>query len=212
MTNQVLDVVSSVGVISYGWDLPIVSCAILARPTQSLALYLQQVGRVLRPWPMPEMQNPGPRPYQLQAIEDIRQAIQRGARRILLVLPTGAGKGYIAGRLVQGATAKGKGIGFLVNRRTLVADLSRRLDRLGIDHGIVMGDHPRRKPWLRTHVASIDTLHRRQVLPHWDLLFLDEAHFSISPIWRKVTQRFENVPLVGLTATPIRAVPMSVRP
>lgn len=201
-----LQVVSSVGVISYGWDLPVVSCAVLARPTQSLGLYLQQIGRVLRPWPTPEMQTvPGPRPYQVKAIEDLRQAIREGARRILLVLPTGAGKGYIAGQLVTGATGKGKGVGFLVNRKILVADLSRRLDRLGIDHGIVMGSHPRRKPWLRTHVASIDTLHRRESLPPWDLLFLDEAHFSISPIWSKVVSRFAGTPLIGLTATPIRA-------
>jgi hypothetical protein len=35
--------------VSYGWDLPAVSCAILARPTLSLSMYLQQCGRVLRP-------------------------------------------------------------------------------------------------------------------------------------------------------------------
>lgn len=43
-------VVSSVGVLSEGWDQPAVKCAILARPTMSLALYIQQVGRILRPW------------------------------------------------------------------------------------------------------------------------------------------------------------------
>lgn len=200
-----LKVVSSVGVISYGWDCPIVSCAILARPTQSLALYLQQVGRVLRPWPAPEQSAPGPRPYQERCIEDLRAAIRSGQRRILLVLPTGAGKGWIAGRMIEGATEKGKGIGVLVNRRTLVADLSRRLDRMRIDHGIIMGAHPRRKQWLRTHIASIDTLHRREALPRWDLLFLDEAHFSISPIWNKVVDRYAGIPLIGMTATPVRA-------
>jgi superfamily II DNA or RNA helicase len=39
-----------VAVVSEGTDLPPVKCAILARPTKSLGLYLQQVGRILRPW------------------------------------------------------------------------------------------------------------------------------------------------------------------
>jgi superfamily II DNA or RNA helicase len=33
-----------------GWDQPAVKCAILARPTRSTGLYLQQAGRILRPW------------------------------------------------------------------------------------------------------------------------------------------------------------------
>jgi RNA polymerase subunit RPABC4/transcription elongation factor Spt4 len=37
-------------VLCEGWDLPSVKCAILARPTRSTGLYLQQAGRILRPW------------------------------------------------------------------------------------------------------------------------------------------------------------------
>ena len=37
-------------VLAEGWDQPAVKCAILARPTKSLGLYLQQAGRILRPW------------------------------------------------------------------------------------------------------------------------------------------------------------------
>jgi superfamily II DNA or RNA helicase len=43
-------IVSSCGILSEGWDQPSVKCAILARPTMSLALCIQQVGRILRPW------------------------------------------------------------------------------------------------------------------------------------------------------------------
>ncbi len=41
-------VVSNCGVLCEGWDMPECACCILARPTQSLVLYLQQAGRVLR--------------------------------------------------------------------------------------------------------------------------------------------------------------------
>lgn len=42
-------VLASCDVISEGFDLPGIEAAILLRPTASLALYLQQVGRALRP-------------------------------------------------------------------------------------------------------------------------------------------------------------------
>jgi len=43
-------VLVSVGVLSIGFDSPIASCAILARPTMSTGLHIQQGGRVLRPY------------------------------------------------------------------------------------------------------------------------------------------------------------------
>jgi hypothetical protein len=46
--NGSLHGISSCDIISEGFDLPIVSAAILLRPTASLGLYLQQIGRVLR--------------------------------------------------------------------------------------------------------------------------------------------------------------------
>lgn len=42
---------ASVMVLTEGWDAPWAEVAIMARPTQSLALYVQCVGRVLRPFP-----------------------------------------------------------------------------------------------------------------------------------------------------------------
>jgi superfamily II DNA or RNA helicase len=46
--NGGLDILTSCNVISEGTDIPVVTCGILMRPTESLSLYLQQVGRVLR--------------------------------------------------------------------------------------------------------------------------------------------------------------------
>lgn len=44
-----LQVLTSCEIINEGFDLPIVAAAILLRPTMSLGLHLQQIGRVLRP-------------------------------------------------------------------------------------------------------------------------------------------------------------------
>jgi DNA repair protein RadD len=46
-----LEIITNCGIISEGLDVPAVEAVLLARPTQSLALYLQQVGRALRPSP-----------------------------------------------------------------------------------------------------------------------------------------------------------------
>jgi len=46
-----IDVVSNCQILTEGFDYPELSCCILARPTKSVALYLQMVGRVLRTAP-----------------------------------------------------------------------------------------------------------------------------------------------------------------
>ena len=45
-----IKVLSNCQVLTEGWDEPKVSCVILARPTKSYSLYLQMVGRSLRPF------------------------------------------------------------------------------------------------------------------------------------------------------------------
>lgn len=42
-------VISNVGILGEGVDVPELECCVLARPTKSLAFFLQMVGRVLRP-------------------------------------------------------------------------------------------------------------------------------------------------------------------
>lgn len=51
LTEGEIDVLTSCDLISEGFDCPAIGAAILLRPTKSLALYLQQVGRALRPYP-----------------------------------------------------------------------------------------------------------------------------------------------------------------
>jgi DNA repair protein RadD len=46
-----IKVLAACDIVSEGTDIPVVTAAILLRPTQSTGLYLQQVGRALRPHP-----------------------------------------------------------------------------------------------------------------------------------------------------------------
>lgn len=49
LADGTVDGVCSCDLINEGTDVPAATCAILLRPTQSLSLHLQQIGRVLRP-------------------------------------------------------------------------------------------------------------------------------------------------------------------
>jgi len=51
LASGAIKVMSSCSVVSEGFDLPAVEVAIALRPTGSLSLWLQQIGRVLRPSP-----------------------------------------------------------------------------------------------------------------------------------------------------------------
>ncbi len=50
LAQGLTQVICSVAILCEGFDQASVKCIVLARPTKSLGLYLQQVGRALRPW------------------------------------------------------------------------------------------------------------------------------------------------------------------
>jgi superfamily II DNA or RNA helicase len=48
--NGEVKMITSVGILTTGFDSPSAQCAIIARPTKSLSLHIQMIGRVLRPY------------------------------------------------------------------------------------------------------------------------------------------------------------------
>ena len=54
MRERAIDGLASCAVLQRGFDSPVASCALMARPTKSQTLYTQSIGRVLRPYPAPE--------------------------------------------------------------------------------------------------------------------------------------------------------------
>lgn len=50
LRSGAVKVVTNCEILTEGWDLPELRCCIIARPTLSLVLYLQQIGRLLRPF------------------------------------------------------------------------------------------------------------------------------------------------------------------
>ena len=142
------------------------------------------------------------RPYQQQMITDARHALAQH-NRILLVGPTGCGKTVLALRMIKGALDRGKRVWFLCHRRELVNQSSRSFWESHVEHGLIMAG--RAMSSLPASVGVINTLVRRMDrLQPPDLIIIDEAHRSLSPMYAEVMAEYPDAAVVGLTATPQR--------
>lgn len=141
--------------------------------------------------------------YQEDALLQTRRAFASGRRRVLLVSPTGSGKTVIASEIVQGAIAKGNQVLFVAHRGELIGQTSKRLDEIGVDHGVMQANHWRTDPRKPVQVATIQTLTRRD-FPAAKVVIFDEAHLSISNSFNTVAEHYKDGIVLGLTATPIR--------
>lgn len=144
------------------------------------------------------------RGYQQQAIDDLRNAYRAGCCAPLLCLPTGGGKTVIFSAIAQSAVARGRQVLILVHRRELLHQASRKLNDIGLDHGLIAaGIAPSRQP---VQVASVQTLVRRLDCIAWQpsLIIIDEAHHASAGSWQRVLDHWPDAFRLGVTATPCR--------
>jgi superfamily II DNA or RNA helicase len=146
------------------------------------------------------------RPYQQQLVTDIRLQYQLGHRKVLAVLPTGAGKTVCFSHIAQAAAKKGNRICILVHRAELLDQASRSLSSMSVQHGLIQANRAMDLS-APVQVASVQTLARRlHKLPRdfFQLVIIDEAHHSNAGTWARTLEHFRQAHLLGVTATPIR--------
>ena len=139
------------------------------------------------------------RDYQSAAFDKARDAIRGGARRILIVAPTGSGKTVLASALMEMTKEKGNRAAFVVDRLSLIDQSSMTFDRYGLHHGVIQGGHPRWAPSYPLQLCSIQTLARRR-WPDSAVDVFDEAHVLHKAHKARMVAN-ESI-IVGLTATP----------
>jgi DNA repair protein RadD len=141
------------------------------------------------------------RPHQESALEALRHSLMTDHRRVLLQLPTGAGKTVIAANIIRRALAKSKRVAFTVPAVSLINQTVPAFEAEGIDCiGVMQGIHERTDRDQPVQVCSVQTIARRK-RPDVDIVLVDEAHQLHREIFRWMKD-CPHIPFIGLSATP----------
>lgn len=160
------------------------------------------------------------RPYQSKGLDAVRYELKTGAKSIVLVAPTGAGKTVVASAIIDGAVNRGRGVLFLAHRLELVSQAAMKLATYGVKHRLMSPESDVRMmkiaqwkqlgthyidPKSRVVIGTIQTVSRRlDKLSSPDIIIIDECHLSIANTYQKICDEFPNSVIIGLTATPKR--------
>jgi ATP-dependent helicase IRC3 len=156
-----------------------------------------------------------PRPYQEKAVREVLTLYVDGARKMLLHLPTGAGKTIIATLIIERLLPlidSGKVL-FIAHRRELLDQTAEKLKQHlpGLAISIDQGER-RVDPAAQVVIASIQSLSKRKDAYRPELfsvIVCDECHRALAPSWVEVIEHFNDerdgdALLLGMTATPRR--------
>ena len=148
------------------------------------------------------------RPYQLDVLERARGRVRpsKGILRGIIQCATGGGKTHIQCELARATWRKNKRCLLIADRRKLVGQISKTLDRFEVPYGVIMRDETR-----HTHysviVASKDTLaawqrNNLEMPAPFDVLIQDECHKCPADVFQGVLKMWPNAVSLGFTATP----------
>jgi len=156
------------------------------------------------------------RDYQKESIDAVFDALRRGVRAPLVVLPTGAGKSAVLGGIVRQVVGEwGARCLVATHRKELIAQDERAILRVWPDGrgrvGVYSAGLGRREIRSCT-VAGVQSVARRvRELGHVDVVLIDEAHLVAPKTDTQYGQLLDglrhinsDLVVVGLTATPYR--------
>ena len=167
------------------------------------------------------------RDYQLEMLDRLHLAWEKH-QSVMVQMPTGVGKTILLAEVIReefkinkfkiqnsSAVASG-GVLVVAHRIELIDQISRTLDKFGIEHGLIVSGKPVDET-KQVQVASIQTLSRRlgftddsseekildfEYAP--SLIIIDEAHHALAKTYKMLWDRWPEARFLGLTATPCR--------
>ncbi len=153
------------------------------------------------------------RGYQLDLLDRLCDALERGGVRIMLQLPTGGGKTHISGELLSRWLKDGRKAVWLTHRRELAGQTEGMLREGGIPATAnILWDPGTSAPAIASGVVILmaQTVSRRNSRATvWgeynsdDLMVIDEAHHTAAGGWARSMEQWPG-PVMGMTATPWR--------
>lgn len=155
------------------------------------------------------------RDYQENGIEAIRGEFRKGHKRVLLCMPTGAGKTKTAAAMMGQSYAKGKSMFFVTDREELAEQGSDAFEAADVPHSFILPGSEADK-FGRAYVGTIQSFlawrtpdrithkARRWTPPKVDFIIIDEAHRVESQSFQTLIHAYPDAYVLGLTATPMR--------
>ncbi len=132
------------------------------------------------------------RPYQIDLIEETKQAYRDGYSSPCIVLGCGGGKSCITAELAKRATAKGNRVLYIIHRQELCEQIRDTFKWWGVNMDLC-------------RIGMVQTICRRTAKIHPpDLIITDESHHALAQSYRKIYEAFPDACRVGVTATPCR--------
>lgn len=150
------------------------------------------------------------RPYQAESIAAIEGEWAKGARRTLLVLPTGCGKTIVFCKLTENRVRAGERVLILAHRGELLEQAADKLLRAtGLRCAVEKAEESCLSSWYRVTVGSVQSLMREKRLSrfpedYFGTIVIDEAHHVLSDGYQRVLEHFPEAKVLGVTATPDR--------
>lgn len=121
--------------------------------------------------------------HQAEFLNNIKQSIKNGNKRIMCVASCGFGKSIIIKEICDSAVSKGNNYMILVHRIELVNQLNER----GLKASMVQT--------ISRHINE---------QPDYKIIIIDEAHLALSQSYLKVINHYKNAIILYFTATPKR--------
>lgn len=144
------------------------------------------------------------RDYQEDLISLVLASWEKGNHRILLQLPTGAGKTIIFAAIIDEFVRQNKRVMVVAHRKELITQACEKIkNTTRIFPGIIQSGFERNLN-CAIQVASIQTLIRSENKLKIDLLIFDEAHHTLSQSYARIIAQYPHAHLLGVTATPTR--------
>lgn len=141
------------------------------------------------------------RPHQHKGMALLKRSILAGNKRVVVQMPTGAGKTRFAAEVVAGALAKGNRVAFTVPAISLIDQTVESFAMEGIDHiGVMQASHELTHYGAPVQVCSVQTLAHRGC-PDFPVVVVDECHLRFKVISEWMAKRPETT-FIGLSATP----------
>lgn len=118
--------------------------------------------------------------------------MRSGKKKPLVVLPTGAGKTVCFAWMAEASQKNNKTVWFLVHRSELLKQTEETFERFGIKME-------------RIYIGMVGQVaNNANKFPPPDVIIFDEGHHAAANTWKKITERYPQAWVIGLTATPSR--------